>query len=319
MRMSGKIAAIRRIATIRRIGMIRRIAALCIAAGLCVAGCRKNAEERKAEETEAAEETASAEQNEQQARLGRAWANLEGKKVAVVLGHGFNDEESVRTLAARLDGEFGVSGPHSPRRAETSAAETSAAELPTADNSASADSAEDDSAHVLLLVFPDDFMKGGRPRVSRLPALLEDVPLAGILTLGAPDGTHSEIARLQDKEESGILPYPVAALFPQDDVLAAEAMANFVIDHDNGATVPGGKPGAEPQGDSGQVSLGSIAGFSVENAVVRTVQAMAEAGGPIPPDRKLAETVREILGGRTARAWLDSGTKIQSINHFTFE
>lgn len=284
--MSGKIAAL-------------GAAAIFVTAALFVAGCRKNDEERKAEETEAGAEAEGAAADGQKAASALAQANLAGKKVAVVLGHGFNDEESVRTLAARLDGEFGVSGPHSPPRADGGAA--------------------DDSAHVLLLVFPDDFMKSGKGRVSLLSSLLEDVPLAGLLTLGAPDGTHREIARLQDKEESGTLPYPVASLFPQDDVLAAEATANFVIDHDGGAAAHDGTPGAEPKDEAEQVSLGSIEGFSVEDAVVRTVQAMAEAGGPIPADRNLAETVRGILGGRTARAWLDSGTKIQSINHFTFE
>ena len=71
---------------------------------------------------------------------------------------------------------------------------------------------------ILPVVFPDDFKKGNKVYITNLTFLLEDVELQGIILLGAPEGTHYAIARLQDSW-GGTLPYPVFSLFPQDDIL----------------------------------------------------------------------------------------------------
>ena len=68
-------------------------------------------------------------------------------------------------------------------------------------------------------------------RISSIIDKIESKSLAGIITLGAPEGLCNVIAKIQDKSENGILPYPVFSLLPQDNVLGSEATSDFVLDY----------------------------------------------------------------------------------------
>lgn len=125
---------------------------------------------------------------------------LDGKNIIVVLGYGYNDENSIEKITQNLRENFGV---------ET----------------------EDNYGLVSILVYPNDFMTAGKARVSSLVDLLEDKTPAGIIILGAPDGMYIALSKLQDNAEDGKLKYPVFSFFSQDDVLGSEATADFVLDY----------------------------------------------------------------------------------------
>ena len=123
---------------------------------------------------------------------------LEGKTLAVVLGHSYNDSYTVEKFRQLLNINYGVQ-------------------------------TEENPGLITLLVYPEDFMVSGKARVSSLYSKLEDKKLAGIITFGAPEGLCNALARLEDSVEKR--PYPVFCFFQQDDSLGSESTADFVLDY----------------------------------------------------------------------------------------
>ncbi len=229
-------------------------------------------------------------QNKKETISEKTKKNLLGKKIALVLGYGYNDEKTVLQIATRIDAEFGVSGPHA--------------------------ISENDENPIEILVFPEDFMKGSKPRVSMLSSVLENEKIAGIITLGAPDGLHSEIAKIKEKiAENDETIFPVVSLFAQDDVLATEEASDFVIDYEHGLESFSPQT-LEATEETGQTTHNSIPGFNEEETIIKIIQ--FEAKNEKKGD-KLSEIVKNILDGRKIKPYIDSESKIQSINHFTFE
>ncbi len=123
---------------------------------------------------------------------------IQNKTLVVVLGHSYNDEETVAHFKQILNENYGLK-------------------------------TEESEGLISLLVYPQDFMVAGKERVSSLYSKLEDENLAGIITFGAPEGLCNALARLEDLTEKR--EYPVFAFFQQDDVLGEESTADFVLDY----------------------------------------------------------------------------------------
>ncbi len=261
-----------------------KIAAIFLIFAFLVSACQKKESQNAMRETEDFESV----KNGLREMGDEERESLFGKKIAVILGYGFNDEETVLSVSKMLDDEFGLC------------------------KKSADDVRENDGGMIKILVFPDDFMKGSKPRVSMLSSLLEDDSLLGIVTLGAPDGLHKEIALMADNENFEKI--PVISLFSQDDVLAAEEAADFVIDFDHGADSLSNE-NLNAENEIEHPILDSIPHFNLEETLVKIVQFEIKDGKTAPT----IEKVSEILGNRSVRAYLDSATKIQSINHFTFE
>ena len=96
---------------------------------------------------------------------------LADKNIVVVLGYGYNDEENVTKITQNLNENFGV---------ET----------------------EDKKALITVLVYPADFMVAGKERISSLTDRIEDKNLAGMIVLGAPEGLHIALSKIQDKTKT---------------------------------------------------------------------------------------------------------------------
>lgn len=119
------------------------------------------------------------------------------RRVAVLLGYGYNDADFVASMRERLSRSFGLA---------------------------------DDGGSVIPMVFPDDFGRGSSARISLLPSMLRDSRASALVIVGAPEGTHRALASMQDSG-GGSIGYPVISLLPQDDVLGMEASCDLVLDY----------------------------------------------------------------------------------------
>lgn len=245
-------------------------------------GCKK-------ENRLAVEEAASSiqAQNKEPSKLKKLDAQtktyLNGKNIILILGYGYNDENSIEKITRHMTETFGV---------ET----------------------EEKPGLVSIFVYPNDFMAAGKARVSSLVNLLEDKNPAGILILGAPDGMHIALSKLQDNSEEKGLSYPVFSFFSQDDVLGSEATADFVLDYAHKAD----NLSAETEATE------FIPDFDLCGLLDSAILAMAEMHPETENEPKeyknLSAFVAGLFGGkRTITHYIDGETGLQSINHFIFE
>ena len=80
--------------------------------------------------------------------------------------------------------------------------------------------------------------RGEKTYITNIENELSDKNVKGIILLGAPENTHKAIARMQDSW-GGALPYPVFSFFSQDDIIAMEDSADFVLDKAQKAEING--------------------------------------------------------------------------------
>lgn len=204
-------------------------------------------------------------------------AYLEGKNIVVVLGYGYNDDAAITNLTQSLNDNFGV---------ET----------------------EEKPGLISVFVYPTDFMVAGKERISSLADRIEDKTLAGMIILGAPEGLHIALSKIQDRAEGGKIPYPVFTLFSQDDVLGSESTSDFVLDYAHKTnTIDGEVTDFIPDFDASQILTNSIS-------------EMLELREPLKADNNLLPFVQKLLEkNRTVVHYVDGETGLQSINHFIFE
>lgn len=196
------------------------------------------------------------------------------KNICVLYGYGYNSAEFVSEMNETLFNKFG--------------------------------SAEDFGL-IYPLVFPDDFKRGSKVFITNLTNLLSDKELQGIVLLGAPEGTHIAIARLQDSW-GGTLPFPVFTLFPQDDVLGIEDSSDFVLDKAQKAEINGIVAEEE------QTYVHEIPEI-LENCV----KYISYCDSPLRKDAKLFEIVKKICGNLKVNRYEDPDTGLISINHFVLD
>ena len=202
---------------------------------------------------------------------------LEGKNIVVVLGYGYNDEENVSKITQVLNTSFGV---------ET----------------------EEKPALITILVYPKDFMVGGKERISSLADRIEEKNLAGMIILGAPEGLHIALSKIQDKSEDGKISYPVFTLFSQDDVLGSESTSDFVLYYAHKTNTI-----------EGEVT-DFIPDFDASTILTNSITEMIELREPLKADGNLQPFVQKLLDKkRTLVRYVDGETGLQSINHFIFE
>lgn len=202
---------------------------------------------------------------------------IEDKTIVVLLGYGYNDEMTVSTITQCLDEQFGVQ-------------------------------TDEKDGLVSILVYPSDFIVAGKIRISSLLDLIEEQNLCGMIILGAPEGTHIALAKLQDKEENGRIPYPVFTFLSQDDILGAEATSDFVLDY------------AHKTGALDDEATTFIPDFDCTEILCNSIQQMITLREPLKSDSNLMPFVQKLLSEkRTVSHYIDSETAIPSINHFVFE
>lgn len=196
------------------------------------------------------------------------------RKICVLYGYGYNSEEFIQETNGRLYKNFG--------------------------------SAENGGL-IYSLVFPDDFKRGSRTYITNLTELLNGKEIQGIVLLGAPEGTHVAIARMQDSW-GGNLPYPVFTLFPQDDVLGIEDSSDFVLDKAQKAEINGILAEEE------QTYVQEIPEI-LENCV----KIISYSDSSFEKNAGLFEIVKNICGKLNVTRYSDTDTGLISINHFVLE
>ncbi len=201
--------------------------------------------------------------------------HLTNKRVCVLFGYDFNNPEIKEGLLALLRENFGLA---------------------------------EDGGLIFPVSYPDDFKHGVRGYASDFAAILqeEDLDLAGIVLLGAPENTHTALAKNQDKWEQNV-PYPVVALFPQDDVLGIESTCDIVVDKGQTAGITGE---IAPEESDGQIHP------NAPEIIVETIKYIQLLDGAPSRTRDLQKHMAQMLEGFQFHHYTDPESGLQSINHF---
>jgi len=197
------------------------------------------------------------------------------KRICVVFGYDFNTPEQTSNLLSLLSENFGL---------------------------------DSEDGLIYPLIYPTDFKHGVRGYASDLAAALQDNDreFIGVVILGAPENTHTALAKNQDKWNRE-LPYPVVALFPQDDVLGLEATCDIIIDKGQAAKL------------SGEIGEEETAGQLIAEApevLIETIKYISELTYSLPKDSKIQTHVAQMYKGRSFHHYTDPETGLKSINHF---
>ncbi|MCR4734388.1 MAG: hypothetical protein K5829_05240 [Treponema sp.] len=200
--------------------------------------------------------------------------HITNKKVCVIFGYDFNSPEIITSYKKILGENFGL---------------------------------EEDGGMIVTITYPDDFRHNGKYLVTDLKNFLSDASrdYCAVVILGAPENTHISLARLQD-EWNMQLPFPIAALFPQDDVLGLEATCDFVLDR-------------QQSGEMTDEAFSHNDDFIAEKApliLCQTIDYMTKLGTSLPKDSSVQANILQMLDGENLAHYLDPETGLQSINHF---
>ena len=201
--------------------------------------------------------------------------HVTNKRICVIFGYDFNAPEAVEKFTALLQERYGL---------------------------------ESEGGLIYTLTYPDSFKHGAKSYSSELTAALTgtDRDLAGIIILGAPENTHTAFAKLQDYWEQNI-PYPIYALFPQDDVLGLESTCDFVLDKEQPTDLTGD---IAPEETVSQIIL------EAPEVLTDCIDYMLEIEGPFIKDSSLPKHIQQMLKNKRIHHYVDPESGIQSINHF---
>ena len=201
--------------------------------------------------------------------------HVTNKRVCVIFGYDFNTPEAVEKFTALLEERYGL---------------------------------ENEGGLIYTLIYPDSFKHGAKSYATELSAALTgtDKDLAGVIILGAPENTHTAFAKLQDFWEMGV-PYPIYALFPQDDVLGLESTCDFVLDKEQQTDLTGD---IAPEETVSEIIL------EAPDVLTDCIDYMLEIEGPFVKDNTLPKHVQQMLKDKRIHHYVDPESGIQSINHF---
>ena len=152
------------------------------------------------------------------------------------------------------------------------------------------------------ILFPDD-LKG---KIGNLYSHLNGVDMRGLILLGAPAGTHNQLAKYMDQD--GGRNFPVFSFFPLDDVLGQEYTCDIVLEYERNA---------QEQVDSTEVE--QKIDKDAEDIAFKAVRYMALLNGPLPMNDQLREHIQNIVGDKQIKRYVDHDTGIQSMNHYVLE
>lgn len=200
--------------------------------------------------------------------------HVTNKKILVVFGYDFNKPEVVKEIKNALETNFGL---------------------------------EEDGGMISTVVYPDDFRHGQRTYISELTSILNATEeLSGVVLLGAPENTHIALARHQDFWNQEV-PYPIMAVFPQDDVLGLEATCDIVLDKGQSAEITGEIVEDEVESE-----------FSSDSAemIMDIIRYISLSDGSFEPNASLKNHIFQMLRNKKLHHYSDPETGLQSINHF---
>ena len=201
---------------------------------------------------------------------------LSKNHICVILGYDFNDKEKEEEIISLLSDRYGLA---------------------------------EDGGLIVTYTYPDDFKTGGRSYHNNLRLILQnDIDnLIGVIILGAPERTHIALARNQDYWNMNV-PYPVIALFPQDDVLGLESTCDIVLDKGQAINYNGEMP--EDSNDSVVIT-------EAPEILIDTIDyIVSDHFGNFDKDKSLASHVFNMYKNHPIHHYVDGESGLQSINHF---
>lgn len=238
---------------------------------VCLSGCKKK---QKKIDSNSVDLTLNQVEESQLQAVPQKW-HVTNKRVCVLFGYDFNNPEVKDKLLITLKENFGL---------------------------------DEDGGLIYPLTYPEDFKHGARGYASDFAAILQDEELefSGIVLLGAPENTHTALAKNQDKWEQEV-PYPVVALFPQDDVLGIESTCDIVVDKGQTAGLDGE---IAPEESDGQIHQ------NAEEIIVETIKYIQLLDGAPSRTATLQKHMEQMLKGYQFHHYIDPESGLQSINHF---
>ena len=251
----------------KKIILILTVCAFALLAG----GCKKK---HKEADTNSVDLTLNQVEKTQLQSAPQKW-HVTNKRICVLFGYDFNNPDVQEELLLLLKENFGLA---------------------------------EDGGLIYPLTYPDDFKHGVRGYASDFAAILQDdeLDLSGIVLLGAPENTHTALAKNQDKWEQEV-PYPVVALFPQDDVLGIEANCDIVVDKGQTAGLDGE---VAPEESDGQIHQNAA------EIIVETIKYIQLLDGAPSRTAALQKHMEQMLEGYQFHHYTDPESGLQSINHF---
>ena len=205
--------------------------------------------------------------------LNKKW-HITNKRICVIFGYDFNTPEIVNEILSLLNTKYGLA---------------------------------EDGGLIYPVVYPSDFKHGTKAYPSDLTTVLQndDLDLQGVIILGAPENTHIAFARNQDKWNQQV-PYPIIALFPQDDVLGIESTCDIVLDKGQTAAL------------SGEITNEEVEGQFISEApevLIETIDYIQNLDFSLPRNTQIQNHLLQMLKGRKVHHYTDPETGLQSINH----
>lgn len=204
---------------------------------------------------------------------------ITNKKILVLFGYNFNSPETVKNLTDILEQNFGL---------------------------------ESDGGLIYPLTYPNDFKHNSNNYVNDLYSILQsnDRELSAVVILGAPEKTHLALARNQDKWNN-LVPYPVAALFPQDEGLGLESTCDFVLD----------------KGQTEHAAFSDNAGEEIEAETIQeapqillsTVSYLSKIQNSLPRDSTIQQHAKQMFKDFKISYYVDTETGLPSVNHFVLK
>ena len=252
---------------------MKRVIYLVIISIVLLSGCKKNKSQEP--EADSIQLSVSPLTNETLLESENQYWHVTNKRVCIIFGYDFNSPDAVEKFTAMLGDRYGL---------------------------------ESDGGLIYTLVYPDSFKHGAKGYASELASELTgtDKDLAGVIILGAPENTHSAFAKVQDFWEMGV-PYPIYALFPQDDVLGLESTCDFVLDKEQVTDLTGD---VAPEETVSEIIL------EAPEILTDCIDYMLEIEGPFVKDSTLPKHITQMLKNKKIHHYVDPESGIQSINHF---
>lgn len=164
----------------------------------------------------------------------------------------------------------------------------------------------------VILRYPESFAENKRVSFSALSAAASMPKTTVIVTIGAPEGTARELAKIRKDHEK----MHIITLFPFDESISTEAVSSLVVDSPVSDDVPEGESAVMlSDADIGVLLLASVL-FG---------ESFDEKKSPLLRMTESLEAARKIVRLKKADAnWklsscIDTGTNLRSWNHVSFE
>ena len=219
------------------------------------------------------------------------WLPGDYPHIAVVLGAGYEKEETSAPVLEYFTDEFGLA---------------------------------EDGGLIETYFFPDEYLNGKRIKVSFLTDTMKDKNIIGLVLLGAPDRTYHA---LMDLTESGIS-YPVWSIFPvtytTDEILGTECGSFFVLDYKEYVDGQNSEPDSMLMDDlvnGSKKYKGNIGDLltPVIHYIKKTADVMNNPYSPGDAAKYLSEAYSDIFSDCSLSRFIEPESSLPALNHYVLE